>query len=92
MQGATVDTSLNKGAVESLLRETDVAKILNVSVVTIRQLRKRGGGPGFLRIGKSIRYSVPEINAFIERSIASTVEPAKKAEPIGLDEIFSKGN
>lgn len=87
-----MDSSLNKGAVETLLKETDVAKILNVSVMKIRQFRSRnkGEGPVFIRIGKSIRYAPSDIAAFIESAKYNTNAP--KREQIGLSEIFSKEN
>lgn len=85
-------SSLNRGAVETLLKETDVAKILNLSVVKIRQFRSRKGeeGPVFIRIGKSIRYAPSDIAAFIESAKHNTNTP--KREQIGLSEIFSKEN
>lgn len=88
-----MDTSLNKEVIESLLRESDVAKILNISVVKIRLLRRFGGGPEFIRIGKAVRYRRDDIRRFIDsansfETISGKVAP--KREPITLSEIFSK--
>lgn len=88
-----MDTSLNKEVIESLLRESDVAKILNISIVKVRLLRKFGGGPEFIRIGRAVRYRRDDIRRFIDsatsfETISGKVAP--KREPITLSEIFSK--
>jgi hypothetical protein len=84
---------MHKDAIESLLRENEVAKILNLSVVKIRLLRRFGGGPEFIRIGKAVRYRMDDIRRFIDsatsfETISGKVAP--KREPITLSEIFSK--
>jgi len=79
---------MNSGAIESLLREKEVAKILNVSIGKVRHLRLTGGGPAFIKIGDSVRYKPEEIRKFIDSIVLQTV--TKKREPIGLSEIFEK--
>lgn len=84
---------MQQDAIESLLRENEVAKILNLSVVKIRLLRRFGGGPEFIRIGKAVRYRMDDIRRFIDsatsfETISGKVAP--KREPITLSEIFSK--
>ncbi len=84
---------MHKDAIESLLRENEVAKILNLSVVKIRLLRRFGGGPEFIRIGKAVRYRMDDIRRFIDSATAfETIsgKVAPKREPITLSEIFSK--
>lgn len=81
---------MNSGAIESLLNEKEVAKILNLSLMMIRVLRRTGYGPPFIKIGKSVRYRPDDIREFIG-SIASQ-KTTKKREPIGLDDIFKKDN
>jgi predicted DNA-binding transcriptional regulator AlpA len=61
-----------------LMNEKDVAKALLLSVHTIRQLRVRGEGPRFIRIGKTaIRYRVSDLEEYIN-SIPSTNKANKK--------------
>jgi predicted DNA-binding transcriptional regulator AlpA len=43
-----------------MLRESEVAARLRVSVATLRRLRQRGTGPEWVRIGKQVRYSVSQ--------------------------------
>lgn len=81
---------MNSGAIESLLNEREVAKILNLSLMKVRVLRRTGEGPPFIKIGKSVRYRPDEIREFIG-SITSQ-KTTKKREPIGLDDIFKKDN
>lgn len=55
---------------ETLLNEYEAAGLLGISVYSLRRWRseRRGQGPSFLRLGRSIRYSTHDIEAFIEQS------------------------
>ena len=48
-----------------LLKEHAVAQYLAVSVQKIRVMRKNGEGPHFIRIGKSIRYTIASLQDYI---------------------------
>ena len=48
-----------------LLKEHAVAQYLAVSVQKIRVMRKNGEGPRFIRIGKSIRYTIASLQDYI---------------------------
>jgi len=53
-----------------LLKEKDVAKMLGVSVITIRRWRRIKNGLKFCRLGdKAIRYRVEDVHAFVEGGI-----------------------
>jgi len=52
---------------EPLLRETDVARILNRSVKTLRKDRSLGRGPRWIRTENSIRYRPQDIEAYLSR-------------------------
>lgn len=58
------------------LSETDVARILNLSVVTIRNWRTRGRGPCYHKIGGVIRYDPDELRRYIEQC---RMEPCVKS-------------
>ena len=51
---------------ELLLKPNDAAKRLNVSVRTLRDLTNKMGEIPAVRIGKSVRYDVADLRAFIE--------------------------
>ena len=54
-----------------LLSEPDAAKYLSISPRTLWSLRVNGE-IAFLRIGRSIRYDLADLQAFIERLKAET--------------------
>ena len=53
---------------ESLLTERDAAKYLNVSRVTLARSRCYGKpeGPPYIRMGRTIRYAVDDLQQFVE--------------------------
>jgi hypothetical protein len=54
------------GAVSSpLFTEEQAALYLTRSVSSLRRDRKRGTGPGFVKIGRSVRYLRSELDRFI---------------------------
>ena len=53
-------------AIESLLTEQEVAKLLTVSVATIRRRRLFRQPPEYLKIGASVRYRREAIQRLIE--------------------------
>jgi len=50
---------------ETLLDEHDVARILGLSVATVRRWRLRKCGPQYLKIGASVRYTPRSIGDFL---------------------------
>ena len=53
-------------AIESLLTEQEVAKLLKVSVATVRRRRLFRQPPDFVKIGSSVRYRREAIQRLIE--------------------------
>jgi len=51
---------------EPLLKEKQVAGILNVSQSALRQWRRQGVGPPYLKIGEAVRYRQNAVRAYIE--------------------------
>lgn len=56
--------------------EEDCADFLQVSREYLRKLRQRGGGPPFVKIGRSVRY----IPAHVSRWLDQTATTATHAE------------
>jgi hypothetical protein len=50
----------------ALLTEKDVAILLKLSIKTIQRYRLYGGGPEFIKINKSVRYSPEAIEEFLK--------------------------
>lgn len=62
-----------------LLTEKDVAKVLKLSVKTIQRYRLYGGGPEFIKINKSVRYSPEAIEEFLKPRKVDYANNANKA-------------
>lgn len=50
-----------------LLPPKQAARLLSVSIRTLEEWRKKGYGPEFIRAGRSIRYRLADVEAWIER-------------------------
>lgn len=55
-----------------LLSTREAAKYLSISASSMEQWRRAGKGPVYVRVGKQVRYRVPDLDAFIV--------PSKEAE------------
>jgi len=49
-----------------MYRDTEAAQILGLKPITLRFWRMQKRGPVFSRLGRSIRYSEADLQAFIE--------------------------
>ena len=59
----------------TLLTQREAATLLQLSERTLERFRVSGTGPKFVRLGRSVRYSLSEIEAFIaSRTVGSTSE------------------
>lgn len=62
---------------ERLVDEVAAAEILQISRRTLQAWRVKGGGPRYVRVGRAVRYSVTDLNSWIEaRKASSTSEHA----------------
>lgn len=65
---------------DHLLHEAEVAKILSLKVSTLRRWRWEGKGPQFYKFGSAVRYSRPDIDAYIANNLRfSTSDPGSPA-------------
>lgn len=59
-----------------LLTEFEVQDQFGLRVGTLRQWRFKGGGPPYLKIGRSCRYTAEDITAFLQAQYRrSTSDP-----------------
>jgi predicted DNA-binding transcriptional regulator AlpA len=56
------------------IRVQDAAALTSMSVSKLNLLRLTGGGPRFLRFGRSIRYKLAEVISWMDAGLASTSE------------------
>ena len=52
---------------EDLLTSQQLAERLQVSLPTIKRWRREGGGPPFVRAGRSVRYRASEVDRWLEQ-------------------------
>lgn len=55
-------------ATSQLINETEAARLLALSVKTLRRWRWAGKGPRFLKIEGAVRYDSADLKEFIEAS------------------------
>lgn len=52
--------------------DREAAKVLGLSVATLRAWRLRRRGPRYLRFGRAVRYLIADLDRFIE---SNTIDP-----------------
>ncbi len=52
-----------------LLTTAEAARMLQISPSALNKWRLTGGGPHYVKVGRSVRYSDGEIAAYIERQV-----------------------
>ena len=50
-----------------LLDEHAAAKVLGLSVITLRNYRHLRRGPDYVKLGRSVRYRLEDLEEYIER-------------------------
>ena len=62
------DPHLSIPGIDPCFDERVAAKILGVSPAFLRKRRRLGLPPRFVRFGRAVRYSAPDLRAFVENS------------------------
>lgn len=63
---------------QTLLNEADAAKLLGVVPKCLQAWRVRGGGPVFLKVGRLVKYTQADLDAWLEgRRRQSTSDKGK---------------
>ena len=53
-------------AIEGLLNEKDVTRVIGLSMASVRRWRLLRQGPRYLKIGAAVRYKPEDISAWLE--------------------------
>jgi predicted DNA-binding transcriptional regulator AlpA len=53
---------------DRLLHQRDAALLLNMSEYWLERGRSRGTGPVFVKVGRSVRYRLKDLLAYIEQN------------------------
>lgn len=60
---------------DELLDTERVARLCGLSEMTMRKWRMTGEGPRFIRLGRSVRYRLADLEAFLaQRAFTTTTE------------------
>lgn len=65
-------------APEHIVDERDAARYLNFTPAFMRRRREVGGGPAYLRIGRTIRYRIADLDAWLA---AHRIDPSDRPSP-----------
>ncbi len=63
-----------------LLKEDEVAQVLNCTVFALRRWRREKRGLRFVRVGRLIRYSKSDLEGFIEENSVGKAKEKEKEE------------
>ena len=61
-----VDSKYLDQAIEVLFTDVQVAGRLNLEVQTLRNWRFLNRGPAYRKLGRSVRYSLHDVNVWVE--------------------------
>lgn len=68
---------------DQLLNTKEAAKFLSISQAYLVKLRLTGNGPEFIKLGRSVRYSICSLEAWIQENIKqSTTEASEPRTPL----------
>ena len=63
---------------QTLLNESDAAKLLGVVPKALQAWRTRGGGPVYLKVGRLVKYTQADIDLWLEtRRRSSTADKGR---------------
>ncbi len=58
---------------ERAIDTREVSRLLGLAAVTLAQLRQRGSGPRFFRVGRQVRYRLGDVLSYRDaRTVTST--------------------
>jgi predicted DNA-binding transcriptional regulator AlpA len=57
---------------QTLLDQREAARLLNLSIRTMERFRLQGGGPLYVKCGRSVRYRTSDIEAWIAARVVSS--------------------
>lgn len=62
------------------LTTTEAAAYLNIKPATLEQWRWRGEGPRFVKLSRSVRYRLADLESFLEGRVYRSTSEAQAAE------------
>ena len=69
---------------QQILTTRQAADVTGLAVPTLNKLRVYGGGPPYLKLGRSVRYRLDDIHTWLNaRVVSSTSEGSNRARLAG---------
>jgi hypothetical protein len=65
---------MQAGTSPHVIAERDAAEYIGLSIAYLRAARRLGRGPAYLRLGRSIRYRVVDLDRWLTAHLVSTRE------------------
>jgi predicted DNA-binding transcriptional regulator AlpA len=62
-----------------LLTEADAGKLLGLSPATLRNMRTKGRGPAFIKVGGLVRYRHSDLVDWIESRVCHTTDGTRRS-------------
>lgn len=66
---------------DRVLTTGEAAVILSLAVPTLEKLRVYGGGPPFLKLGRSVRYRLSDLEQWLSERVVSSTSAALVERP-----------
>lgn len=84
-----VTRSLQEGTtnMNKLIDEKQAAALLHVSVKSLQGWRYRGGGPEFVKLGRSVRYEMSDLEDFVQAARRTSTSDLGRQKPIPLSQL-----
>jgi predicted DNA-binding transcriptional regulator AlpA len=65
--------------IPQLLTEADAAKLLGLAPATLRNMRPKGRGPSYIKVGGLVRYRHADIVDWIESRVRHTTDGNRRS-------------
>lgn len=76
------NASRTTGINNNVIDESAAARYVGYSTFALKAWRRQGRGPAYIRVGRSVRYRVAALDAWLERH---TVTPGGTGAPSRVD-------
>jgi excisionase family DNA binding protein len=64
---------------QRLLTTAEAAEFVRLSQANLEKMRVYGGGPGFVRLGRAVRYRIADLEAWIAAGLVGSTSEAARA-------------
>lgn len=69
------DADWRKDAARRILNEAEAARYLGISRSWLRQLRQKGGGPAYHRLGRRVGFALEDLSDWLAAPSREVIDP-----------------